>query len=87
MQQLGVEPGEQQFGDLLKQTNGKIQEGLAKKAAEEAAVSSACAKCGAQAGAPGVQLRKCSACGKACYCGVQCQRAHWRQHKAQCSKR
>jgi hypothetical protein len=85
MQQMGVE-SQEQFGDLLKQANGKIQEGLAKKAAQEAAAS-ACAQCGAQAGAPGVQLRKCSACGKACYCGVQCQRAHWRQHKAQCSKR
>jgi hypothetical protein len=85
LQQLGVETGEQ-FDDLLQQAQSQIQEVAAKQAAEEAAVS-ACAKCGAQAGAPGVQLRKCSACGKAYYCGPQCQRAHWRQHKAQCSKR
>jgi hypothetical protein len=90
MQQLGVGP-DKQFGDLFKQAVSEVQERLAKaaaeEAAEEAAVSSACAKCGAQSGAPGVQLRKCSACGKACYCGVQCQRAHWRQHKPRCSKR
>ncbi len=84
-QQLGIE-SEEQYGDLLKQMECERQEVLAKQAAHEAAVS-ACAQCGAQAGAPGVQLRKCSACGKACYCGVQCQRAHWRQHKPQCSKR
>jgi hypothetical protein len=85
MQQLGIETGEQ-VGDMLQKAACQIQEEAAKQAAAEAALS-ICAKCGAQAGAPGVQLRKCSACGKASYCGVQCQRAHWRQHKAQCSKR
>jgi hypothetical protein len=86
LQQLGIETGEQ-FDDMVKRTGAQLQEEVAEDAAEEAAVSSACAKCGAQAGAPGVQLRKCSACGNASYCGVQCQRAHWRQHKPQCSKR
>jgi hypothetical protein len=86
LQQLGIETGEQ-FDDLVKRTGTQLQEEVAEKAGKEAAVSSACAKCGAQAGAPGVQLRKCSACGKASYCGVQCQRAHWRQHKPRCSKR
>jgi hypothetical protein len=29
-------------------------------------------------------LRKCAACSTVLYCGRECQRAHWRQHKTQC---
>jgi hypothetical protein len=84
MQQLGVESSEE-VGDLLQRVECHKQKVAAKGAAKEAAAS-ACAKCGAQAGAPGVQLRKCSACGNASYCGPQCQRAHWRQHKPECKR-
>ena len=30
------------------------------------------------------QLKQCSACEAVSYCGRECQKAHWRQHKAQC---
>jgi hypothetical protein len=29
-------------------------------------------------------LRKCAACSTVLYCGRECQRAHWAQHKMQC---
>lgn len=43
-----------------------------------------CANCG------GVdiqlKLKKCSGCEKVWYCKVECQKSHWKQHKAQCKK-
>ena len=38
-----------------------------------------CARCGAEAG------KRCGACGIAPYCGADCQRAHWAEHKTACS--
>jgi hypothetical protein len=83
---------------LLRLLGGGSAQGLQKlrrRAAEEvprmqaaaavlAAPASACANCGAAAGAPGVRLKRCSRCGRAWYCDAQCQRAHWRRHKAEC---
>ena len=40
----------------------------------------ACWKCGKAGG----QLRNCSRCGVARYCGAECQRAHWKDHKPEC---
>jgi hypothetical protein len=54
--------------------------------AEDQSTASVCAKCGARAGQPGVRLQMCSRCKGVRYCGPQCQRAHWRVHKAQCRK-
>jgi hypothetical protein len=54
--------------------------------AEEHSAASICAQCSARAGQPGVRLQMCSRCKLVRYCGPQCQRAHWRAHKAQCSK-
>jgi hypothetical protein len=54
--------------------------------AEDQCRAGECAKCGARAGQPGVRLQMCSRCKRVCYCGPQCQRAHWRAHKAQCRK-
>jgi hypothetical protein len=54
--------------------------------AERQSAASACAACGARAGQPGVRLQMCSRCKRVSYCGPQCQRAHWRAHKAQCRK-
>ena len=31
-------------------------------------------------------LKKCSACGKVQYCGKECQRAHWKEHKPNCKE-
>ena len=54
--------------------------------AEQQSAASTCAACGARAGQPGVRLQMCSRCKRVRYCGPQCQRAHWRAHKARCSK-
>lgn len=43
----------------------------------------ACMQCGKPPG-NGVRLHKCSRCGTATYCGRECQRGHWRIHKAEC---
>jgi hypothetical protein len=34
--------------------------------------------------APGETLVRCGACRQVCYCGRQCQQAHWSSHKAPC---
>ncbi|EJK48939.1 hypothetical protein THAOC_32222 [Thalassiosira oceanica] len=46
----------------------------------------ACANCGKQ-GSDTVKLRKCTACRLVKYCGVDCQRAHRKQHKKACKQR
>jgi hypothetical protein len=48
--------------------------------------ASTCAACGVRAGQAGVRLQMCSRCKRVRYCGPQCQRAHWRAHKAECGK-
>ncbi|EJK71016.1 hypothetical protein THAOC_07582, partial [Thalassiosira oceanica] len=45
-----------------------------------------CANCGKQ-GSDTVKLRKCTACRLVKYCGVDCQRAHRKQHKKACKQR
>jgi hypothetical protein len=35
-------------------------------------------------GAPAVRLSSCKSCHRAQYCGVECQRAHWPEHRAAC---
>jgi len=45
-----------------------------------------CASCGT-AGVDNIKLKKCNACNLVRYCGVKCQREHWRQHKGACKKR
>jgi radical SAM protein with 4Fe4S-binding SPASM domain len=32
------------------------------------------------------KLRQCSACKKVYYCSAECQKAHWKVHKADCKK-
>ena len=44
-----------------------------------------CASCGAEP-APGHKLSQCSGCKAVRYCGPQCQRRHWGQHKAVCKQ-
>ena len=46
----------------------------------------ACANCGKQ-GSDIVKLKNCNACRLVKYCGVDCQRAHHKQHKEVCKKR
>ena len=38
-----------------------------------------CSGCGAFA-----QVKRCGRCRSACYCSVECQRKHWKQHKPVC---
>ncbi|KXN86638.1 SET domain-containing protein 14 [Leucoagaricus sp. SymC.cos] len=40
----------------------------------------ACAKCGVR----GVKFSRCGACKKIAYCGTECQRADWKNHKPFC---
>ena len=50
-----------------------------------------CANCGKGSHADGedgtIKLEDCTACGLVKYCGVDCQRAHRKQHKKACKKR
>ena len=41
---------------------------------------SACANCGSKTG----NLNRCTRCASQAYCNTECQRAHYKQHKAQC---
>ena len=43
----------------------------------------ACAACGAP-GSAARKLKLCAQCGSAAYCGAECQRAAWPEHKAWC---
>ncbi|EJK64030.1 hypothetical protein THAOC_15280 [Thalassiosira oceanica] len=45
-----------------------------------------CANCGKQ-GSDTVKLRNCTACRLVKYCGVDCQKAHRKQHKNACKRR
>ena len=45
-----------------------------------------CANCG-QEGGGGVKLKNCTACRLVKYCGVDCQKAHRKQHKKACKLR
>ena len=46
----------------------------------------ACANCGKQ-GSDTVKLKNCTACRLVKYCGVDCQKAHRKQHKKACKQR
>ncbi|EJK53771.1 hypothetical protein THAOC_26717 [Thalassiosira oceanica] len=46
----------------------------------------ACANCGKQ-GSDTVKLKNCNACRLVKYCGVDCQKAHRKQHKKTCKQR
>ncbi|EJK76551.1 hypothetical protein THAOC_01680 [Thalassiosira oceanica] len=49
-------------------------------------VEEACANCG-KTGSDTVKLKSCTACRLVKYCGVDCQRAHRKQHKKACKQR
>lgn len=51
-----------------------------------AAAADVCANCGKKGG-DGVKLKNCTACLLVKYCGVDCQKAHRKQHKKACKKR
>ena len=45
----------------------------------------ACAACGAGSGAGGAPLKRCGRCRGVSYCGPECQRKHWREHRVSCA--
>ena len=49
--------------------------------------SDVCANCECKGGEDGIKLKDCTACRLVKYCGVDCQRAHRKQHKKVCKKR
>ncbi|EJK71451.1 hypothetical protein THAOC_07107 [Thalassiosira oceanica] len=51
-----------------------------------ATAADVCANCGREGGG-GVKLKNCNACLLVKYCGVDCQKAHRKQHKKACKKR
>ena len=52
-----------------------------------AAACDVCANCGSEDGEDGVKLKNCTACRLVKYCGVDCQKAHRKQHKKACKQR
>ena len=46
-----------------------------------------CANCCGKEGNDSAKLKNCTACRLVKYCGVDCQRAHRKQHKRACKKR
>ena len=55
-------------------------------AEDEDCCNEVCANCG-NLGSDLVKLKKCNACRLVKYCGVDCQKAHRKQHKKACKKR
>ena len=53
---------------------------------EAADEMSRCASCGTTEN-DDIKLRKCTACQLVRYCGVKCQKEHWKKHKKECRKR
>ena len=54
--------------------------------ASDMETSSCCASCGV-AGIDDVKLKQCNGCYLVRYCGIECQRDHWRHHKKECKMR
>jgi hypothetical protein len=44
----------------------------------------ACARPGCSAASDAVRLLQCCGCRKVSYCSCDCQKLHWREHKAAC---
>lgn len=59
---------------------GNLSWELVLKQRTPAMAESACWQCGQQ----GVVLKKCARCKNAAYCGAECQRLSWKQHKTAC---
>ena len=53
---------------------------------ELVSIDEACANCGKRGGGA-VKLKNCHACHLVKYCGVECQKAHRKQHKVACKMR
>lgn len=56
-------------------------------APKEHKASESCVQCGTTAEAtPNKKLMVCGGCKASRYCSPQCQKSHWKQHKAKCSQ-
>lgn len=45
-----------------------------------------CANCGATEAKGGGLLRRCRACMKVMYCGMECQKKDWKKHRGECQE-
>ncbi len=50
---------------------------------QQVTARSQCANCGEG----GFDMHRCSACQQVAYCGRNCQKAHWKEHKPQCTRK
>ena len=62
------------------------QDQMSRSAVTKDADQSACANCGVVS-SDAVKLKNCTACRLVKYCGVDCQKAHRKQHKKACKQR
>ena len=64
-------------------STASLQAALLAAASMKYSAPEICSFCGKQ---EPKKLRKCTRCGKAQYCGIECQKKHWKDHKKDCRK-
>ncbi|KAJ7195306.1 hypothetical protein GGX14DRAFT_575626 [Mycena pura] len=57
---------------------------IANKIPAKPALKRSCEKCRARPDQTGTGYPVCGACKVACYCSVECQKSHWKEHKGLC---
>ena len=62
------------------QSQQQQQEGASSSGTSQVCGNPSCSGSGAR-----VELKRCSGCSAVWYCSIQCQRNHWKEHKARCN--
>jgi hypothetical protein len=73
-------------GQARAASSSSVASGQTNGSGGAAAAGKSCAKCGAERRPDGGKLRVCTGCLRAHYCSSECQKGHWREHKAVCKK-